>query len=351
MKPGSLPRVLLGGRNWAVGAALLLLAAALAFPRIDLPRNTFTYIVTFDITQSMYTEDVSAAGAPLSRLAFAKAAMRDALGALPCGSKVGWSIFTGQSTLLLVPPTEVCRSYDALLASLEGIDGSMRWTNWSRIAEGGVYSALRVARAVGRDVDVVFVTDGQEAPPLVVSNAPSPEIALPGVTGWLIGVGGDQPAPIPKIDVNGNRIGYWSASEVIQVPPAPAPAAGESSNASAPSVVAPESHEELSELRGQYLSALAARIGFGYRRLADAGSLAATLQDPRFAHRVRAPTDVRWIPALAALLLLAWRYGAGLRRWPRPVPLDSGNTPGTAVAAGTRDRLSLVESQSAIDRG
>ncbi len=346
MKRVGLPRTLLGGRNWAVGAAFLLLAAALAFPRVDLPRDTFDYIVTFDITQSMYTEDVSVAGTPVGRLAFAKSAMREALGTLPCGSKVGWSIFTGQSTLLLVPPTEVCRSYDALLTSLDAIDGRMRWTNWSRIAEGGVYSAVRVAHTVGRDVDVVFITDGQEAPPIVASNAPSPEIGLRGVTGWLIGVGGDQPAPIPKSDANGNRIGYWSASEVIQVPPAPEPSASSSAaDATRPTV---ESHEELSELRGQYLATLAAHIGFGYRRLVDANSFAAALRDPRFAHRVRVPTDVRWAPALAALLLLAWRYSGGLRRR-RAAAGDSGNTPGAAVAAPARDGLSLMRSHSAID--
>ncbi|PPK47449.1 mxaL protein [Trinickia symbiotica] len=347
MKLGGLARALLGGRNWAVGAAFALLALALAFPRVELPRDTFDYIVTFDITQSMYTEDVSVAGAPLSRLAFAKSAMREALGTLPCGSRVGWSVFTGQNTLLLVPPIEVCRSYDALLVSLDAIDGRMRWTNWSRIAEGGVYSAVRVARTVGRNVDVVFVTDGQEAPPISPSNAPSPDIALPGVTGWLIGVGGDQPAPIPRTDANGNRIGYWSASEVIQVPPAPGAPASSSSGSDASRATA-ETHEELSELRGEYLSALAERIGFGYRRLVDAGSLAASLRDARFAHRTRVPTDVRWVPALAALLLLAWRYSGGLRRR-RAATLDSGNTPGPATAGQVRDGLSFVRSHSEID--
>lgn len=296
MKLARLLRTLAAGRNWAVGAALVLLALALAMPRVDLPHSAFTYIVTFDITQSMNTEDVSLAGTPTSRLAFAKASMREALTRLPCGSKVGWSVFTGQATLLLLKPVEVCGNYDALLASLDAIDGRMRWTNWSRIAEGGVYSAVRVARDVGPSVAVVFITDGQEAPPLVASNAPVLDIAVPGVTGWLIGVGGDQPAPVPKSDANGNRIGYWSAAEVIQVPPSPNSPAGA------------VSHEELSELRGSYLAALAARIGFSYRRLLGPASLAGALQDPRFAHRASVATDVRWLPALAALLLLVWRY-------------------------------------------
>ncbi len=283
-------------RHWAVCAAFAMLVAALFGPSVQWPRPTFSYMVTFDITQSMDTEDIEVAGAPMSRLAFAKAAMREALTRLPCGSRVGWSVFTGQSTLPLMPPLEVCGNFDALLASLDGIDGRMRWTNWSRIAEGGVYSAIRVARDIGHGTDVVFITDGQEAPPVLPGNGPAVQIALPGIGGWLIGVGGDAPAPIPKTDERGNRTGYWLASEVVQVPPAErGPGAG-------------ESHEERSELRGQYLAEVAGRIGFGYRRLSSAASLASALRDPRFARRERAPTSVRWMAALIALLLLVWRY-------------------------------------------
>lgn len=289
-------RIFMQQRHWAVWAAFVLLVAALVGPSVRWPRATYAYMVTFDITQSMDTEDVGVSGAPMSRLAYAKASMHEALAQLPCGSRIGWSIFTGQSTLPLVLPVEVCGNFDALSASLDGIDGRMRWTNWSRIAEGGVYSAIRVARDIGPGTAVVFITDGQEAPPIVPGNEPAIQIALPGIGGWLIGVGGDAAAPIPKTDEYGNRIGYWLASEVVQIPPAArGPGAG-------------ASHEELSELRGQYLAELASQIGFGYRRLSSAASLAAALRDTRFARRERAPTSMRGIAALAALVLLAWRY-------------------------------------------
>ncbi|SMG59852.1 VWA domain-containing protein [Paraburkholderia susongensis] len=276
--------------------ALVALIAAVAMPDVTLPRNTFSYIVTFDITQSMDVEDVSLNGEPVSRLKFAQAAMRDALGRLPCGSKVGWSVFTGQRTLLLLPPVEVCANYDALLVSLDGIDGRMRWTNWSRIAEGGVYSAVRVARDVGENSAIVFVTDGQEAPPVSPSRALMPDINAARIRGWLIGVGGDQPAAIPKSDADGNRIGYWQADDVIQVPATPG------------SAVQAETHEELSELRGQYLAFVAGQTGLDYRRLWSVTSLGEAMREPRFAHREPVPTDLRWVPALFALLLLVARF-------------------------------------------
>jgi mxaL protein len=287
------------GRHWMTAAALVLLILALAMPPVALPRNTSSYIVTFDITQSMNVEDAMLDGAPVSRLVFARAAMREALGQLPCGSKIGWSAFTGQRSFLLLPPVEVCGNYDALLASLDRIDGHMRWTNYSRIAEGGVYSAVRVAQEIGDSTAVVFVTDGQEAPPLLPSDALKQDINPAHVKGWLIGVGGDQPAPIPRSDAHGNRIGYWQADEVVQVPQMHASAAHAAS------------HEERSALQGHYLSAVAGQVGFGYRRLMDAESLRDAMLDTRLAHRETVPTDLRWCPAVLALLLLVWRFLPG----------------------------------------
>ncbi|MGF6918259.1 MxaL protein [Paraburkholderia sp. 40] len=286
--------------------ALVALIAAVAMPDVTLPRNTFNYIVTFDITQSMDVEDVVLDGAPVSRLKFAQAAMRDALGRLPCGSKVGWSVFTGQRVLLLMAPVEVCGNYDALLVSLEGIDGRMRWTNWSRIAEGGVYSAVRVAQEVGGGAAIAFVTDGQEAPPVSASRPLMEGINAARIRGWLIGVGGDQPAAIPKTDANGNRIGYWQADDVIQVPPTPG------------SGVEAQTHEELSELRGEYLASVAGQTGLDYRRLLNVTSFGDALLDARFARREPVPTDLRWCPALLALLLLVARFMPdAVLAWPR----------------------------------
>jgi mxaL protein len=291
-----LARRLFNRQQWPVVLALLLLVLALAMPPVMLPRETARYIVTFDITQSMDTEDVGSGDAPASRLEFARAAMRETLGKLPCGSKVGWSVFTGQRTLMLVPPIEVCGNFDALLSSLNEIDGRMRWTNWSRVAEGGIYSAVRTAQEVGLDTAVIFVTDGQEAPPVLPSNDRVREMASGKVHGWLIGVGGDQPANIPKTDANGNRVGFWRADEVIQVPTIP----GKPTTA--------ESHEELSQLRGEYLASVASRIGFKYQRLVGAEALTRAMLDRQLMHREPAATNLDWCPALLALLLLTWRF-------------------------------------------
>ncbi len=296
--------------HWKIPAACVLLVAAVSLPRVAVPRHTSSWLVTFDITQSMDTEDVSLDGVPMSRLAFARGATRDALWQLPCGSKVGWGAFTGQRTMLLLPPVEVCANYDALLASLERIDGRMRWANWSRIAEGGVYSAVRAAQDLGHGTAVIFVTDGQEAPPVLRADALTRDINPGRVQGWLIGIGGDQAVPIPRTDEAGHRMGYWRAEDVIQIPEQ-----DRAANAA-------PSHEELSALQAHYLDSVAGQIGLRYRRLTGAGSLRDAMLDARLAHREPVPTDLRGFPALLALLLLVWRFLPAWwsRRGPPPVP-------------------------------
>ncbi|GAB2924558.1 hypothetical protein GCM10027093_75030 [Paraburkholderia jirisanensis] len=284
-------------RHALLGAAALLLAAAVWMPPFMQARQVSSYIVTFDITQSMDTEDLTLAGRPVSRLAYAKAAMQQVLQRLPCGSRIGWSVFTGTRSLLLFVPVDVCTHYDALLSSLDGISGQMRWTDSSVIAQGGIYSAVQAASRPDSRAEVVFITDGQEAPPVAPTDTTVRGITQGQAAGWLIGVGGDQPAPIPHTDAQGTRIGYWRADEVVQR--APTGSGG---------VAGVGGHEELSELREPYLRAVAAHTGLGYRRLDGTDALYAAMSDPRLGQRMQVATDFRWCPASVALVLLLLRF-------------------------------------------
>ena len=289
-----------------LAGATLLLAVALVMPPVPLPRALSETIVVFDITQSMDVEDAQVDGVPTSRLAFAREAARRSLRDLPCGSRVGWAAFTEYRTLLLLAPIEVCENYNDLLATLAGIDGSLRWGNASEVAKG-VFWALRAARELGTKPAVVFLTDGQEAPPQVAFPR-FDDVQAGEVRGWLLGVGGTVPQPIPRTDAEGNRIGYWRAGDVMQRNPE----AGQ-----------PASREHLSELREPHLRALATRTGLGYRALRDPGELAALLLDPSVAHPGRVPTELRAIPAIAALLLLCVYYRPDARRRAPPVSRTS----------------------------
>lgn len=278
----------------ALVAATLLLVLSLVLPAVTWPLERSETIVVFDITQSMDVEDMQLEGAPASRLAFAREAARQALRALPCGSRVGWAAFTEYRSLLLLAPIEVCENYNDLLATLAEIDGRIRWGNASEVAKG-VFWALRAAKELGTRPAVVFLTDGQEAPPL--GALPRFDDVQPGqVRGWLLGIGGKVPQPIPRTDARGERVGYWRTGDVMQR------AGGDGQ---------PRSHEHLSELREPHLRMLAGRTGLEYAALRDPAGLAALLRDARLARPVRVPVDLYGVPAALALLLLALHFRPG----------------------------------------
>jgi mxaL protein len=287
----------------AIVLALVLLLVALSLPPVDLPRDAYDYIVVFDISQSMNVEDYEIDGAPVSRLAYAHEAARRTLRELPCGSRIGWAAFTGYRTILLLAPVEVCAYYNDLLASLDKIDGRMRWSNASEITKGLYWSVLAAQETdlpttlqTQGHPDIVFISDGQEAPPLDPAYPPRviEDLTKHSIRGWLIGTGAYAPSPIPRIDEDGHRQGYWRADEVVQP--------SRSDNASVPAM------EHLSALREPHLQALADQLGFKYARLSGLTSLSTALLDPRFARRRATPTDLYWLPAALAVLLLGMRF-------------------------------------------
>jgi mxaL protein len=278
-----------------IALALVVLLVGLLMPTMQLPRATYDYIVVFDISQSMNVEDYEVGGLPVSRLIHARNAAKQALRALPCGSRVGWGAFTGNRTLLLLAPVETCANYNDLMASLDKIDDRMRWANASEVAKG-VYWGIKAAQDAGSNPNIVFVTDGQESPPLEGGQLPTllDNLTDNPIRGLLVGAGGDDLVPIPRVDEEGNRHGFWMPDQVIQ--------SDDALQGATPQM------EHLSALRTQYLETLASRLELTYVRLTDEASLSKAMRDKRFMRRRPVPTDVSWIAAALALGLLAIRF-------------------------------------------
>jgi mxaL protein len=156
---------------------------------------------------------------------------------------------------------------------------------------------MRAAKDLGTNPNVIFVTDGQEAPPLDPTNILPmfDDLKAGQVRGYLVGAGGYVPRPIPKTDEDGNRIGFWRADEVRQ----PGDLYENSKVRGA---------EQLSSLREPHLQEVAHQVGFGYARLSSPESIARVMLDKRFARRDKALTDLYWIPTLLALMLLGARF-------------------------------------------
>jgi mxaL protein len=143
---------------------------------------------------------------------------------------------------------------------------------------------------------VIFISDGQEAPPLDPTEPPSmPDDVQPGqVHGWIVGAGGDVPQRIPRSDADGHRVGYWAANDVVQL--------------RSPDGRGILGAEHLSALREPHLKQLATRVGYSYMRLSRPDSIGAAMRDEHFVRRGSAPMNLYWIPALLALALLVVRY-------------------------------------------
>jgi mxaL protein len=215
---------------------------------------------------------------------------------MPCGSRIGWGAFTGNRTLLLLTPVETCANYNDLMASLDRIDGRMRWSNASEVGKG-VYWAVKAAQETGSTPpNILFVSDGQESPPLQSGEFPALFDELDGsaVRGWLVGAGGDEPMPIPKSDAEGAARGFWRSDQVIQ--------SENTLGGATPGL------EHRSAVREQYLQTLAQRLHLDYLRMTDQSSLSKAMQDSRFARRRPVPTDFSWLAAALALVLLAVRF-------------------------------------------
>jgi mxaL protein len=292
--------------------ALLGLSAALFRPTLKANRAVFDHIVIVDITRSMNVADHSDGERPVSRLEAVKSALRLALRNLPCGSKLGLGLFTERRSALLFEPIEVCSGFAAIDAALERIDWRMAWGADSRIADGLLDALTQFGT---HEADLVFITDGQEAPPLNPRYRRDFGPFKGKVRGLIVGAGGLAPAPIPKFDERGAAIGFYAEDEVPHrstfglSPKPPSEIEGYHERNAPFGSENMVGTEHLSSLKEDYLRQLAGESGLAYRRFRDPEDLSAALKAPELARFETAAEDARWLPAGFALAALLVLYG------------------------------------------
>ncbi|WP_309391752.1 vWA domain-containing protein [Chelatococcus sambhunathii] len=301
-------------RTLAIGAALILSAIAAMQPEIKAERATYDVIAFVDITGSMNARDYGSKGAPQSRIDAVKERLPAAIGRLPCGSRAGLGVFSERRVFLLFEPMDVCRDFAAIEGAIRGLDWRMAWEGDSRIANG-LQNAIEMTASVG--ADVVFVTDGHEAPPVRAVMEQRFEIDREKTKGLLVGVGGTHPAPIPKYDDFGRESGFFSMADVPQAsrlgpPPEGAENLPGYNPRNAPFGEMPEGEEHLTSVKEDYLRRLAGETGLGYARLDDPDALAEAIAADARPRPIEVPVDLSSIPAAGALLALAALYGAPL---------------------------------------
>ena len=189
--------------------SFILLVLALINPSIPVNQSLYNYILIADISQSMNTEDMKINQKTVSRLDYTKHIMSRLVEDFPCGTKVSIGMFAGVSVSATYSPIEVCENFSNINTTISKLDWRVTWSGNTRIRES-VVNLARLIRSFPESAQVVYFSDGEEAPKLHVFNTRDLG-QFQGGNDWLfVGIGSNEGAPIPKYDNKNQLIGYWS---------------------------------------------------------------------------------------------------------------------------------------------
>ncbi len=286
--------------------ALLLLIIALFNPKIPIKRNIYSYMFVADISQSMNVIDKSLNGQPATRMAFTQDTLHKLVGELPCGTNVSIGLFAGVSIAALYTPIEVCENFDAINDTIDHLDWRTAWSGNSRI-RNSMPTLARTIRSFPEPAQVVFFTDGEEAPKLHVFNTQD-LTAFQGGEGWLfVGIGGDKGTPIPKLDEHNQLIGYWS-NESFAMQPGIAQISEANIGVRNDNVASGDSDRYMSKLEEAYLASVAKEVGGYYVRGDSVQDVLSAMKKQKPARRDKAGYEIRYILAGLAGILFILAY-------------------------------------------
>jgi mxaL protein len=287
-----------------LGSAMLLLILAMFHPTVPVKHNIYTYLLVADISQSMNTVDMAIDGKPATRIAHTQKLFHELVSSLPCGTKVSIGLFAGVSVAALYNPIEVCNNFAAIQDTIDHLDWRTAWSGNSRVRES-LFSITRAIRSFPEAAQVVFVTDGEEAPRLHAFNTKD-LTNFQGADGWLlVGVGSEKGASIPKLTEKNQVIGYWS-NESFAMQPGIAQISESNLGVRDDNVAGGEQDRFISKHNSEYMKSIAKEVGATYIYGDNVHTVLDAMKKQKPARRDVAPFYLDWILAsLAGLLLLA----------------------------------------------
>lgn len=287
-------------------SAFILLVVALFNPTVPIKRDIYSYMLVADISQSMNVVDTTLNGKPATRAEYMRYMMKRVVASMPCGTSVSIGLFAGVSVAAMYRPLEVCQNYDAIQDTITHLDWRTAWSGNSRI-RNSMPNLARTLRSFPQSAQVVFFTDGEEAPKLHVFNTQD-LTNFQGGTDWLfVGIGSDKGTPIPKLDSENQLIGYWSG-ESFAMQPGIAQISEANIGVRDDNVASAESDRYLSKLDEQYLKDLAKEINGMYVNGDSLHDILGAMKKQRPARRDTAAFELRWLLAAVAGLLFITAY-------------------------------------------
>lgn len=282
------------------------LLIALYNPALPITKNIYNYIFIVDISQSMNTKDMSIDNNEVSRIDFTKTMLSNLIERLPCKSKVSIGMFAGVSVAATYTPIEVCKNFSVINSTIDKLDWRSTWSGNTRIRESMVNLA-RLIRSFPESAQVIYFTDGEEAPKLHVFNTRDLSQFQGGNDWLLVGIGSDKGTAIPKYDSKNQLIGYWS-KESFALQPGIAQISQSNIGTRDEKVAFSESDRYLSKLDEKYLISLSNEIKGNYVRGDDINEILGAMANQKPSWRDQTSLPLRYTFVVLALVLFLMRF-------------------------------------------
>ena len=286
--------------------AVLFLLLAIINPSVPITKNIYNYIFIVDISQSMNTPDMSLDAQKISRIEYSKKTLQRLVERLPCKTKVSIGMFAGVSVASTYTPIEVCDNFSSINNTIDHLDWRSTWSGNSRLRESMVTLA-RLIRSFPESAQVVFFTDGEEAPRLHTFNTRDLS-QFQGGQDWLfVGIGSDEGTAIPKFDSNNQLIGYWS-NDSFALQPGIAQISESNLGTRDNKVASGVSDRYLSKLDADYLKLLAQEIKGNYIKGDSVETILDAMEKQKAAWRDQSAYELRYFLSLLALIFFTLRF-------------------------------------------
>jgi mxaL protein len=288
--------------------ALVFLLAAILRPSIPFKHNIYTYLLVADISQSMNASDMTLRGKKVTRLEYMQNMMHEVVASLPCDTKVSIGLFAGNSVAAMYAPIEVCKNFSAIQDTIEHLDWRMAWSGNSRLRES-LFVTAKVVRGMSEPAQVVYFTDGEEAPKLHAFNTKNLE-EFQGGNDWIfVGIGTEEGVAIPKLSEDNQVIGYWS-NESFAMQPGIAQISESTLGVRDDNVATGEHDRYISKLASEYMESLTQEIGAKYIKGDNTYTVLQAMKAQPPARRDIAPLPLSWIFATLAGLCVLGIYAS-----------------------------------------
>ena len=286
--------------------AVLFLLLAIINPSVPITKNIYNYIFIVDISQSMNTPDMSLDAQKISRIEYSKKTLQRLVERLPCKTKVSIGMFAGVSVASTYTPIEVCDNFSSINNTIDHLDWRSTWSGNSRLRESMV-SLAKLIRSFPESAQVVFFTDGEEAPRLHTFNTRDLS-QFQGGQDWLfVGIGSDEGTAIPKFDSNNQLIGYWS-NDSFALQPGIAQISESNLGTRDNKVASGVSDRYLSKLDEDYLKLLAQEIKGNYIKGDSVETILDAMEKQKAAWRDQSAYELRYFLSLLALIFFTLRF-------------------------------------------